>query len=202
MLTSYIRIISADLQALFNSAVIAVELWLTLCEIIHMVAAHWLYLFIGSHGDVRRRVFGGARYSVFLPGIPHGLGFDWAAGVEGGMVSVIIAHLYAVHAFRFCVCTGLTYVVGVLGACVFVSGVNLCTEPTDGAVVSFAGCLVVSELLAVSGLVCWVGGVVVCGLAGCIVNVDVGPFELMSFSAGADSYDDAGCSFSSSLVGV
>jgi hypothetical protein len=39
MLTSSIRIILADLQALFNSAITAVELRLTLCEIIHMVAA-------------------------------------------------------------------------------------------------------------------------------------------------------------------
>jgi hypothetical protein len=85
---------------------------------------------------------------------------------------------------------------------VFVGGVNLCAEPTDRSVVSFAGCLVVSELLAASALVCWVGGVVVCGPAGCIVNVDMGSFELISFGMGADSYDDAGHSFSSSLVGV
>jgi hypothetical protein len=80
--------------------------------------------------------------------------------------------------------------------------VNLCAEPTDGAIVSFAGCLVVSELLAASALLCWAGGVVVCGPAGCIVDIDVGSFELISFSTGADSYDDAGRSFSSSLVGV
>jgi hypothetical protein len=85
---------------------------------------------------------------------------------------------------------------------VFVGGVNLCTEPADRAVVSFAGCLVVCELLAASALVCWAGGVVVCSPAWCIVDVDMGSFELISFSAGADSYDDAGCSFSSSLVGV
>jgi hypothetical protein len=41
MLTSCIRMISAVLQALFNSAVIAVELRLALCEIIRMVAARW-----------------------------------------------------------------------------------------------------------------------------------------------------------------
>jgi hypothetical protein len=80
--------------------------------------------------------------------------------------------------------------------------VNLCAEPADRAIISIAGRLVVSELLAVSPLVCWVGGVVVCGLAGCIVDIDVGSFELISFSVGADSYDDAGCSFSSSLVRV
>jgi hypothetical protein len=123
-------------------------------------------------------------------------------GVEGGVVGVIIACLYAVRIFRFCVGTGRTYAVGALGAQVFISGVNLCTEPTDVVIISFAGCLVVSELLAASALVCWAGGVVVGGLAGCIVDVDVGSFELISFSAGVDSYDDAGCSFSSSLVGV
>jgi hypothetical protein len=80
--------------------------------------------------------------------------------------------------------------------------VNLCAEPTNGAIISFAGCLVVSELLAALALVCWVGGVVVCGLAGCIVNVDVGSFELISFSIGADSYDNTGCSFPRSLVRV
>jgi hypothetical protein len=41
MLTSCIRMILADLQVLFNSAVTAVELQLMLCEIIHMVAACW-----------------------------------------------------------------------------------------------------------------------------------------------------------------
>jgi hypothetical protein len=85
---------------------------------------------------------------------------------------------------------------------VFVSGVNLCTEPSDGAILSFAGCLVVSELLAALALVCWVGGVVVSSSAGCIVDIDMGSFELISFSVGIDSYDDAGCSFSSSLVRV
>jgi hypothetical protein len=115
---------------------------------------------------------------------------------------VVIARLYAVRAFRFCVGAGLTYVAGALGARVFVGGVSFCAEPVDGAVISLAGCLVVSELLATSALVCWAGGVVVCGSAGCIVNVAVGSFELISFSAGADSYDDAGRSFPSSLVGV
>jgi hypothetical protein len=123
-------------------------------------------------------------------------------GVEGSIVGVIVAHLYAVCAFRFCMGARLTYAVGALGARVFVGGVNLCAEPADGAVVSFAGRLVVSELLAVSALVCWAGGVVVCGSAGCIVDIDVGSFELISFGMGADSYDDAGYSFSSSLVGV
>jgi hypothetical protein len=85
---------------------------------------------------------------------------------------------------------------------VFVGGVSFCAEPADGAVISLAGCLVVSELLAASALVCWVGGVVVRGSVRCIVNVDAGSFELISFSAGADSYDDAGCSFPSSFVGV
>jgi hypothetical protein len=85
---------------------------------------------------------------------------------------------------------------------VFVGGVNLCVESTDRAIISFAGRLVVSELLAASALVCWVGGVLVCGSVGCIVDIDVGSFELISFSIGADSYDDAGCSFSSSLVRV
>jgi hypothetical protein len=80
--------------------------------------------------------------------------------------------------------------------------VNFCAEPADGAIISLAGCLVVSELLAASALVCWVGGVVVCGSARCIVNIDVGSFELISYSMGADSYDDAGCSFPSSLVRV
>jgi hypothetical protein len=118
------------------------------------------------------------------------------------MVGVVVARLYAVRAFRFCVSAGLTYVVGALGARVFAGGVNFCAEPADGAAVSFAGCLVVSELLAASALVCWAGGVVFCGPAGCIVDVDAGSFELIGFSAGADSYDDAGRSFSSSLVGV
>jgi hypothetical protein len=80
--------------------------------------------------------------------------------------------------------------------------VGFCIEPAYGALISLAGCLVVSELLAASALVCWAGVVVVCGSAGCIVNVDAGSFELISFSTGADSYDDAGHSFPSSLVGV
>jgi hypothetical protein len=118
------------------------------------------------------------------------------------MVGVVVARLYAVRAFRFCVGTGLTYAAGALAARVLVGGVSFCAEPTDGAVISLAGCFVVSELLATSALVCWAGGVVICGSAGCMVNVDAGSFELISFSAGADSYDDAGRSFPSSLVGV
>jgi hypothetical protein len=85
---------------------------------------------------------------------------------------------------------------------VFVGGVNLCAEPSDGAIVSLAGCLVVSERLAASALACWVGGVVVCGLARCIVNVDAGSFDLISFSVRSASYDDPGRSFPSSLVRV
>jgi hypothetical protein len=119
-----------------------------------------------------------------------------------GVGGVIVARLYAVRAFRFCVGAGLTYVAGALGARVFLGGVSFCAEPADGAIISLAGCLVVSELLAMSALVCWVGGVVVGGSAGCIVNIDAGSFELISFSAGADSYDDAGRRFPSSLVGV
>jgi hypothetical protein len=118
------------------------------------------------------------------------------------VVGVIVARLYAVRAFRFCVGAGLTYVAGALGARVFVGGVSFCAEPADGAVIRFAGCWVVSELLAASALVYWARGVVVRGSARCIVNVDVGSFELISFSVGADSYDDAGRSFPSSFVGV
>jgi hypothetical protein len=70
---------------------------------------------MGSHGDVRGGVFGGAGCSVFLPGISYGLGFDWAAGVEGSVVGVIIACLYTVRVFRFCVGVGLTYAVRALG---------------------------------------------------------------------------------------
>jgi hypothetical protein len=132
----------------------------------------------------------------------YGLGFDWAAGVEGGVVGVVVARLDAVHAFVRCVGARLTYAAGALGARVFVGGVGFCAEPTYGALISLAGCLVVSELLAASALVRWAGGVVVCGSAGCIVNVDAGSFELITFSRGADSYDDAGRSFPSSLVGV
>jgi hypothetical protein len=97
---------------------------------------------------------------------------------------------------------GLTYVAGALGAQVFVSRVSFCVEPADGAIITLAGCLVVSKLLAVSALVCWVGGVVVHGFARCIVNVDIGSFELISFSIGVDSYDDASHSFPSSFVRV
>jgi hypothetical protein len=137
-----------------------------------------------------------------VPGVPYGLGFEWAAGVEGGVVGVIVARFYAVRAFVRCVGARRTSAAGALGARVFIGGVDVCAEPADGAVISAARCLVVSELLALSALVCWAGGVVVCGTAGYIVNVDAGSFELISFSAGADSYDDAGCSFPSSLVRV
>jgi hypothetical protein len=100
------------------------------------------------------------------------------------VVGVVVARLYAVRAFRFCVGAGLTYAARALGARVFVGGVSFCAEPADGAVISLASCLVVSELLAMSALVCWAGGVIICGSAGCIVNVDAGSFELISFSAG------------------
>jgi hypothetical protein len=85
---------------------------------------------------------------------------------------------------------------------VFVSGVSFCADPADRAIISLADCLVVSDLLAASALVYWVGGVVVCGSVRCIVNIDVGSSELISFIMGADSYDDAGCSFPSSFVRV
>jgi hypothetical protein len=118
------------------------------------------------------------------------------------MVGIIVAHLYIVYAFRFCMGIGLTYMAGELGVPVFVSGVSFCAESTDRAIISLAGCLVVPKLLAGLALVCWVGGVVVHSLVRCIVNIDMGSFKLISFSVAVDSYDNAGYSFPSSFVGV
>jgi hypothetical protein len=91
---------SVVVPAPFSSTLMAVELWFTLWDMSHMVAANELYLLIGVYGIAFiSGVISLTFCSGLLPGISDSLVLDWVSGVEGHVFCVYVAYYSVVTVF-------------------------------------------------------------------------------------------------------
>jgi hypothetical protein len=159
-LTSCMSTMSVVGPTVFSSIVSAVVLRFMLWNMIRIVAADELYLFISGHSSVSDKVsFGGDVFegdylqSCFLLGFSYCIDFHGASGVICSMLGVGVS----------CSCTVRTLVLRVdalvafhsrtFGALVVFSGVGGGTDCAGGSVIRCAGCMVMSKFLTSATLV-------------------------------------------------
>jgi hypothetical protein len=171
-LTSCISTMSVVGPAVFSSVVRAVVLRFMLWDMIRMVAADELYLFISGHGSVSDKVgFGGDVFegdclrSCFLLGFSYCIDFNGASGVVCGMLGVGVSCGCTVRTLVLRVDALAAFHSGTFGALVVFGGVGGSADCAGGSVICCAGCVVMSEFLTSATLVNGACGEELCDFA-------------------------------------
>jgi hypothetical protein len=130
-LTSCMSTMSVVGPAMFSSIVRVVVLRFVLWDMIWIVTADELYLFISSHGSVGdkvgfgRDVFeGDCLRSCFLPGFSYCIDFNGASGVVCSMLSVSMSYGCTVRILVLCVDALAAFHSGTFGTLVVFGGVG------------------------------------------------------------------------------
>jgi hypothetical protein len=192
ILASCISIMLVVMPVLFSRVLITVVLWFALWEIILMVPASRLYLFMSIYRIIVISSLVGIHCSPgFLLGITDDFVLDRAARVEGCIGCICVSSLGAVATSVGYVGIRLSPVAQALWAVVFVYRIVSSIDTAAGATTVCAGSIMVSKVLPGSILVSSVGSEVLYYLVGFKEHSNLVVLEVVEFLLYVYSDDNA-----------
>jgi hypothetical protein len=171
-LTSCMSTMSVVGPAVFSSVVRVVVQRFVLWDMIRMVTADELYLFISGHGSVGNKVSfsrdmfeGDCLRSCFLPGFSYCVDFNGVSGIVYGMLGVGVGCGCTVHILVLYADALAAFHSGIFGTLVVFGGVGGGADCAGASVICCVGCVVISEFLTSATLVNGACGEELCDFA-------------------------------------